>query len=286
MDLSALWNVKRLASQRNFISSELAPLMSDCDIVPTASRNRTKTSIVTPSLTVKPPKKKSSTSSAANSMRDQVFQLMVDTSIAPLSTETSLSASAAMSSLWNTQTELFVALSLNQLTTTESYLTSSDQQQRRLFLKLSRPDCAKPVDPCEYTLLHAPSPSPGAVKTVAEIVNDMEDKTIRTACAITLCNLCSLQGEEGLLVEDGAVSALSTLINEHEKVSHICRCALFNLTCVSQSYHKIESVLKAFIALTSTRNSSGNAAERRKEYDDITPKLCVIFPTSSESACV
>ncbi|EGZ24260.1 hypothetical protein PHYSODRAFT_438601, partial [Phytophthora sojae] len=119
----------------------------------------------------------------------------------------------------------------------------------------------------------------GAVKTVAEIVNDTEDKTIRTACAITLCNLCSLQGEEGLLVEDGAVSALSTLINEHEKVSHICRCALFNLTCVSQSYHKIESVLKAFIALTSTRNGginmSGFAGKTEEEYDDITAKaLC------------
>ncbi|KAG6599604.1 Serine/threonine-protein phosphatase [Phytophthora cinnamomi] len=118
----------------------------------------------------------------------------------------------------------------------------------------------------------------GAVKTVAEIVNDMGDKTIRTACAITLCNLCSLQGEEGLLVEDGAVSALSTLINEHEKVSHICRCALFNLTCVSQSYHKIESVLKAFIALTSTRNASsmnGFAGKTEEEYDDITAKaLC------------
>ncbi|GMF42504.1 unnamed protein product [Phytophthora fragariaefolia] len=118
----------------------------------------------------------------------------------------------------------------------------------------------------------------GAVKTVAEIVNDIEDKTIRTACAITLCNLCSLQGEEGLLVEDGAVSALSTLINEHEKVSHICRCALFNLTCVSQSYHKIESVLKAFIALTSTRNGSSIssfASKTEEEYDDITAKaLC------------
>ncbi|KAI9985294.1 hypothetical protein PInf_004620 [Phytophthora infestans] len=118
----------------------------------------------------------------------------------------------------------------------------------------------------------------GAVKTVAEIVNDTEGKTIRTACAITLCNLCSLQGEEGLLVEDGAVSALSTLINEHEKVSHICRCALFNLTCVSQSYHKIEIVLKAFISLTSTRNGSGNgglAARAEEEYDDVTAKaLC------------
>ncbi|KAK1942449.1 hypothetical protein P3T76_005948 [Phytophthora citrophthora] len=118
----------------------------------------------------------------------------------------------------------------------------------------------------------------GAVKTVAEIVNDMEDVSIRTACAITLCNLCSLQGEEGLLVEDGAVSALSTLINENEKVSHICRCALFNLTCVSQSYHKIESVLKIFIALTSPRTGSGNsgfAGRTEGEYDDITAKaLC------------
>ncbi|KAG1689088.1 hypothetical protein DVH05_002857 [Phytophthora capsici] len=118
----------------------------------------------------------------------------------------------------------------------------------------------------------------GAVKTVAEVVNDMEDESIRTACAITLCNLCSLQGEEGLLVEDGAVSALSTLINENEKVSHICRCALFNLTCVSQSYHKIESVLKVFIALTSPRtgsNNNGFAGRTEGAYDDITAKaLC------------
>ncbi|RLN98440.1 hypothetical protein BBJ28_00015493 [Nothophytophthora sp. Chile5] len=117
----------------------------------------------------------------------------------------------------------------------------------------------------------------GAVRTVAEIVNDMADGTIRTACAITLCNLCSLDGEEGMLVEDGAVSALSTLINEHEKVSCICRSALFNLTCVSQSYHKIESVLKVFLTLTNTRNggASGDSGTTEEEYDDITAKaLC------------
>ncbi|KAG3196119.1 hypothetical protein PC128_g7890, partial [Phytophthora cactorum] len=99
MDLSALWNREktRLAAELHLIGvgpsnggtrASFIAAKSDCDIVPTASRNRTKTSIVTPSPTVKPPKKKSSTSSAANSMRDQVFQLMVDTSIAPLSTET------------------------------------------------------------------------------------------------------------------------------------------------------------------------------------------------------
>ncbi|KAG2770126.1 hypothetical protein PC129_g9361 [Phytophthora cactorum] len=497
MDLSALWNREktRLAAELHLIGvgpsnggtrASFIAAKSDCDIVPTASRNRTKTSIVTPSLTVKPPKKKSSTSSAANSMRDQVFQLMVDTSIAPLSTETtsqcfgsnefameyadravrrfvpqpaqpqlSLTSPAPTSSnvgfsssfrgptvrnqstrastlslhapspspvlvsqssvstfpksaqilirkngrkragteyssqalkpyggdIFGTRgayidgmlymsrmkrsyqamlssgkkfnfasppwgelakvegrsvlkdgvSDAFAVAGGGKLSVSTasrragsvlvlsypheddgepgSTLTSVQRkQQQRCSLTLSNwsfnPENARLMvqenvvealirlckDGDKTTRLHCVTAfmnlshlcelrrvivQQGAVKTVAEIVNDMEDKTIRTACAITLCNLCSLQGEEGLLVEDGAVSALSTLINEHEKVSHICRCALFNLTCVSQSYHKIESVLKAFIALTSTRNSSGNAGRTEEEYDDITAKaLC------------
>ncbi|KAJ0395934.1 hypothetical protein P43SY_009339 [Pythium insidiosum] len=105
----------------------------------------------------------------------------------------------------------------------------------------------------------------GAVKTVAEIANDTEDKTLRTACAITLYNLCCLVGEEEQLVEDGAVGALSSLINEHPKVAGICLTALFNLTCVREPYHKIESVLKVFLTLAS---SSGGGATR----DEITAK--------------
>lgn len=95
----------------------------------------------------------------------------------------------------------------------------------------------------------------GAVKTVAEIVDDTEDATLRTACAVTLCNLCCLEGGEEVLVEDGAVSALSVLIAEHPKVALLCRSALFNLTCVREPYPKIESVLKLFLSLTSSRGA-------------------------------
>jgi hypothetical protein len=92
----------------------------------------------------------------------------------------------------------------------------------------------------------------GAVKTIAEILNETDDKTLRTASAISLCNLCCLEGEEERLVEDGAVGALSLLMNEHPEVANICHSALFNLTCVSSPYQKIESVLKVFITLVSS----------------------------------
>lgn len=118
----------------------------------------------------------------------------------------------------------------------------------------------------------------GAVKTIAEIVDGTEDATLRTACTVALCNLCCLDGEEVLLVEHGAVSALSLLINEHPKVAGICRIALFNLTCVSEPYHKIESVMKAFISLTSMSagaSSSASALAWNAEWDEITAKaLC------------
>lgn len=118
----------------------------------------------------------------------------------------------------------------------------------------------------------------GAVKTIAEIVDGTEDGTLRTACTIALCNLCCLDGEEALLVEHGAVSALSLLISEHPKVAGICRIALFNLTCVSEPYHKIENVMKAFISLTSMSagaSSSASALAWNAEWDEITAKaLC------------
>ncbi|TMW61111.1 hypothetical protein Poli38472_013574 [Pythium oligandrum] len=92
----------------------------------------------------------------------------------------------------------------------------------------------------------------GAIKTIADIVNDTDDPTLRTACAVTLCNLCCLEGDEELLVADGAVSALSLLINEHPKVARLCLAALFNLTCVTEPYTKIESVLKVFLTLAAS----------------------------------
>lgn len=100
----------------------------------------------------------------------------------------------------------------------------------------------------------------GAVKTIAEIVDESEDRTLRTACAITLCNLCCLEGDEEALVEDGAVSALSVLIAEQPKVAWLCRSALFNLTCVREPYQKIENVVKMFITLTSSSGGGGSSA--------------------------
>ncbi|DBA02269.1 TPA: hypothetical protein N0F65_007679 [Lagenidium giganteum] len=96
----------------------------------------------------------------------------------------------------------------------------------------------------------------GAVKMVSEIATDTDDRTLRTACAITLSNLCCLDGEEETLVEDGVIGALSMLINEHPRVSGICLGALFNLTCVHEPYQKIETVVKIFLTLAASGSSA------------------------------
>ncbi|OQR89988.1 hypothetical protein THRCLA_09482 [Thraustotheca clavata] len=98
----------------------------------------------------------------------------------------------------------------------------------------------------------------GAVQTIVSILNGCDDKTLQTACALTICNLCCLQGEESALVADGAVGALAALINETISVAPICERGLFNLTCVTEPYFQIEVVIKTLIALS----SSGQAKKR------------------------
>lgn len=100
--------------------------------------------------------------------------------------------------------------------------------------------------------LRAPMIAQGAVQTLAALVDASEDRTLRTACAIALCNLCGVEGAEEALVTHGAVGALALLINEHPRVARICRGALFNLTCVSAPYPKIESVLKVFVSFAAS----------------------------------
>ena len=98
----------------------------------------------------------------------------------------------------------------------------------------------------------------GAVKTIVSILNGGDDKTLQTACALTLCNLCCLQGDESTLVADGAVGALAGLINETASVASICERGIFNLTCVKEPYYQIEVVIKALVALS----ASGQAKKR------------------------
>lgn len=100
--------------------------------------------------------------------------------------------------------------------------------------------------------LRAPMIAQGAVQTLAALVDASDDHTLRTACAIALCNLCGVEGVEEVLVAHGAVGALALLINEHPRVARICRGALFNLTCVSASYPKIENVLKVFVSFAAS----------------------------------
>ncbi|RHY45721.1 hypothetical protein DYB38_010080 [Aphanomyces astaci] len=92
----------------------------------------------------------------------------------------------------------------------------------------------------------------GAVKTLVAVLSGCDDRTLQTACALTLCNLCCLAGEEVTLVADSAVGALMALMNDAPGVAAISERALFNLTCVTEPYAQIDVVVKALVSLASS----------------------------------
>ncbi|ETV92695.1 hypothetical protein H310_13131 [Aphanomyces invadans] len=96
----------------------------------------------------------------------------------------------------------------------------------------------------------------GAVKTLVGVLSGCDDRTLQTACALTLCNLCCLAGEEVRLVADSAVGALTALVNDAPGVAAISERALFNLTCVAEPYAQIDVVIKALVSLASSASSS------------------------------
>ena len=76
--------------------------------------------------------------------------------------------------------------------------------------------------------------------------------------AAAICNLTLCEGGEAKMVNDGAVIALRMILghqvanNPRSNISSICVQALFNLTCVTEIYAGLETVIKALIALVPT----------------------------------
>ena len=76
--------------------------------------------------------------------------------------------------------------------------------------------------------------------------------------AAAICNLTLCEGGEAKMVQDGAVIALRMILghqvanNPRSNISSICVQALFNLTCVTEIYTGLETVIKALIALVPT----------------------------------
>ena len=91
----------------------------------------------------------------------------------------------------------------------------------------------------------------GALPIISELSSSSRNKQISRDCAIAMLNMTRMQGREGHLVDDGAVLALMSLMNENEDLAGLCARGLFNLTCVDAPYPFIERVIKSFLGLAS-----------------------------------
>lgn len=120
----------------------------------------------------------------------------------------------------------------------------------------------------------------GAVATIVELPGS-GSSTVMRDCATALCNLSCAEGCEQDLVDDGAVNTLMAMLLENEELSTICAQSMFNLTCVKESYPRIERVVKTFVSLASfnsvkIKNITAQALSNLSTIDNNTHKLrCV-----------
>jgi hypothetical protein len=93
----------------------------------------------------------------------------------------------------------------------------------------------------------------GAVNTIVQLPESGSSSTMKD-CAAALCNLSCEEGQEEQLVNENAVVTLMVMMQENEELSPICAQALFNLSCVTYLYPRMEKVVKAFVSLASSNS--------------------------------
>lgn len=91
-------------------------------------------------------------------------------------------------------------------------------------------------------------------RVIGEIASTVQDNQIQRSCAVILCNLCAVDHLEShaQLIAEGITNTLYYLISEINMKSHIPTLALFNLTCVEESFTKLDVVLNTLLNVVST----------------------------------
>nr|CCA16243.1 conserved hypothetical protein [Albugo laibachii Nc14] len=96
--------------------------------------------------------------------------------------------------------------------------------------------------------------SKATARVIGEIANTSRDTQVRLNCAVILCNLCAVDSLEShaQLIADGITNTLYYLLSETKMESYIPMLALYNLTCVRESFTKLDIVLNTLLNIIST----------------------------------
>lgn len=116
----------------------------------------------------------------------------------------------------------------------------------------------------EFHVLATSMIEEGAVKTVCDMVNVVNDDFVLHNLAIALVNITRINGKEAQVVESGVIfSAFVHLISSKPELGATCVRGLYNLTCVDAYYPSIERVIRAIVQLV-TLSAAGTVTAKVK----------------------
>lgn len=116
----------------------------------------------------------------------------------------------------------------------------------------------------EFPILATSMIEEGAVKTICDMVNVVNDDFLLYNLAIALVNVTRINGKEAQVVESGVIfSAFVHLISSKPELGATCVRGLYNLTCVDAYYPSIERVIRAIVQLV-TLSAAGTVTPKVK----------------------
>ena len=93
----------------------------------------------------------------------------------------------------------------------------------------------------------------GAGAAISKLaMSSNQNFVVKHNCCRAMCNLCVEVGCESRLIRDGCLAALMNIINYCPETVDICLVTLFNMSCVSDRFPRIEEMTEVLLRLQGT----------------------------------
>ena len=90
----------------------------------------------------------------------------------------------------------------------------------------------------------------GAGAAISKLaMSSNQNFVVKHNCCRAMCNLCVEVGSESRLIRDGCLAALMNIINYCPETVDICLVTLFNMSCVSDRFPRIEEMTEVLLRL-------------------------------------
>ena len=114
----------------------------------------------------------------------------------------------------------------------------------------------------------------GAGAAISKLaMSSNQNFVVKHNCCRAMCNLCVEVGCESRLIRDGCLAALMNIINYCPETVDICLVTLFNMSCVSDRFPRIEEMTEVLMRLQGTYPLSHPSYIPRHSFFQANPNL-------------